>query len=99
MVQKSELSMTTWKNRSKALHMGTPVTTSQKTLAHLPKEIIDREMARVLATKTEAERLQIAWGMWRSARRMIIRVVSAERPELSEQEVERETARRMSHGH
>ncbi|MFQ5733146.1 MAG: hypothetical protein ACE5KM_14495 [Planctomycetaceae bacterium] len=55
-------------------------------------------MARVLAEKTEAERLQIAWGMWRAARRMITRVVSAEFPEWSEQRVSREVARTLSHG-
>lgn len=61
-------------------------------------EIIDREMARVLAEKTEAERLQIAWGMWRSARRMITGMLSAEFPELSDRELEREVAKRLSHG-
>ncbi len=78
--------------------MQTPVTTSQKTPTPFPMEIIDREMARVLAMKTEAERLQIAWGMWRSARRMITRIVSAEFPDWSEREVEREVAKRLSHG-
>ena len=78
--------------------METHLTTSQKTSAPLPVEIIDREMARVLAMKTEAERLQIAWGMWRSARRMNTRILSAEFPDWSEREVERETAKRLSHG-
>ncbi|MFM7924373.1 MAG: hypothetical protein ACKPJJ_29475, partial [Planctomycetaceae bacterium] len=59
---------------------------------------IQPELARVLAAKTEAERLQIAWGMWRSARRMIERVVAAKRPELSPVEVQTIVARRMSHG-
>lgn len=61
-------------------------------------EIVDREMAHVLAQKTEAERLQIAWGMWRSARRMITRIVAAEFPHLSEEEVQREVAKRLSRG-
>lgn len=61
-------------------------------------EVVDRDMARVLAQKTEAERLRIAWDMWRSARRMIARMVAHESPELSPAEVEREVARRMSHG-
>jgi hypothetical protein len=61
-------------------------------------KIVDRDMARVLAEKTETERLQIAWGMWRSARRMITRVVAAEYPSLSQQEIQREVAKRLSHG-
>lgn len=59
-------------------------------------EAVDRDMARVLAEKTDAERLQIGWGMWRAARRMIARIVAAESPELSASEIERETARRLS---
>jgi hypothetical protein len=61
-------------------------------------DVIQPEMARVLAAKTESERLRIAWGMWRSARRMIERIVVAERPELSAVEVQTIVARRMSHG-
>jgi hypothetical protein len=61
-------------------------------------EIIDPEMARVLARKTEAQRLQIAWGMWRSARRMITRIVSQEFPSASDPELGLEVARRLSHG-
>ncbi len=61
-------------------------------------EMVDREMARILAGKTEAERLQIAWGMWRSARLMIATLVRSEQPHASEEEIEREVARRMSHG-
>jgi hypothetical protein len=61
-------------------------------------DVIQPEMARVLAAKTESERLRIAWGMWRSARKMIERIVAAERPELSAVEVQTIVARRMSHG-
>jgi lauroyl/myristoyl acyltransferase len=72
--------------------------TYSKGVARPPMEIIDRDMARVLAEKSEAERLQIAWGMWRSARRMIACIIAAESPELSPQEREREVAKRLSHG-
>lgn len=61
-------------------------------------DVIEPEMARVLAAKTEAERLRIGWGMWRSARRMLVRIVSAESPELSPEELQQAVARRMSHG-
>ncbi|MFM8477037.1 MAG: hypothetical protein ACKOEO_14760 [Planctomycetaceae bacterium] len=57
--------------------------TSPKRASDAAADVIQPEMARVLAANTEAERLQIAWGMWRSARKMIERIVAAERPELS----------------
>ncbi len=59
--------------------------------------MVDREMARILATKTEAERLQIAWGLWRSARDMLRNLISSQSPELSVEEVNRVVAERMSH--
>jgi hypothetical protein len=59
---------------------------------------IDEEMVAVLAIKTEAERLQIAWGMWRSARKMIERMVASENRDLSPDEQQRIVASRMSHG-
>lgn len=61
-------------------------------------EIIDHDMARVLAEKTNAERLQIGWGMWRSARNMLTRLVAFEHPDWTELKVQREVAKRMSHG-
>ncbi len=53
-------------------------------------------MAAILATKTEAERLRIAWGMWRAARRMVERIVAAKNPRLSKGEQNRIVAQRMS---
>jgi hypothetical protein len=64
----------------------------------LPMEVVDREMARILAEKTEVERLQIGWGMQRSARRMMTRIIRAEHSDWTEEEVNREVARRFSHG-
>ncbi len=61
-------------------------------------ESIDEEMVAVLTGKTEAERLQIAWGMWRSARKMIQRMVASEHRDLSADEQQRIVASRMSHG-
>lgn len=57
---------------------------------------IDEQMVAILATKTEAERLRIAWGMWRAARRMVERIVAAENPGLSKCEQNRIVAQRMS---
>ena len=72
--------------------------TTQSSTSILTTDVIEPEMARVLAAKTEAERLQISWGMWRSARRMIERIVAAESPEISPEELQNIVARRLSHG-
>ncbi len=61
-------------------------------------EIMDRDMAEVLAAKTEGERLQIAWGMWRSVRRMLTRLITAENPDWTEELVQAEVSRRMASG-
>jgi hypothetical protein len=61
-------------------------------------EMMDDAMADVLRAKSPAERLAIANGMWRSARRMIESLLYAEHPEWTDAEIRREVARRMSHG-
>ncbi len=64
----------------------------------MEQDLIQPEMIAILAVKTEAERLKIAWGMWRSARRMIQRMVAVEHQNLSEEEQARIVAKRLSHG-
>ena len=64
----------------------------------LPMEIVDHDMARVLAEKTEVERLQIGWGMQRTAVRMMARIIRAEHPDWTDEQIGREVARRISHG-
>jgi len=61
-------------------------------------EIVDREMAAILARKTEAERLQMAWGMWRSARNMITRLLQAENNQLPDAEIQADVSRRLASG-
>ena len=61
-------------------------------------ESIDDATATILSRKTAAERLQIAFGMWRSARNMLFAMIRAEHPEWSDQDVSAEVARRFSHG-
>jgi hypothetical protein len=61
-------------------------------------EVVERDMAAILRTKTEAERLSIAWGMWRSARTMLDNLLRAEHPDWNESQRQREVARRLSHG-
>jgi hypothetical protein len=61
-------------------------------------EVVDDEMARFLRTRTGAERLQIASGLFASARRMIASHLAAEHPDWDEERIQRETSRRISHG-
>lgn len=61
-------------------------------------EVLDDAMADVLRQKTGDERLAIAFGMWSSARNMLMANLAREHPQWSAEEIHRETARRMSHG-
>lgn len=61
-------------------------------------EVVDEEMAAVLRDKTGAERLAIADGMIRSARRMLTHHLASEHPEWNEQRLEEEVARRLASG-
>ena len=59
---------------------------------------MDDEMARVIRSKTGAERLRIASRMYASARSMLVSYLRAERAEWDEGRIQREASRRMSHG-
>ncbi len=61
-------------------------------------EAVDDEMAQVLRLKTGAERLQIASGMFSSARQMIVSQLGKQHPDWDEREINAEAARRLSHG-
>lgn len=66
--------------------------------ATLRVEVVDDDMARVLATKTPAERLAIASGMFRSARRMLEASLRADHPGWDDDRLRTEVARRLSSG-
>lgn len=55
-------------------------------------------MAEVLRQKTEVERLRIAGRMWRSARAILRGAIRTEHPDWDIDRVNREIARRISHG-
>lgn len=61
-------------------------------------ERIDPEMVEVLRAKTGTERMQIAFGMFRAAQRMIASQLRAEHPEWGDEAVQREVARRIACG-
>ena len=61
-------------------------------------EMIDDAMVEILRPKTCAERLLIGSRLWSSARVIIRGAILTEHPEWNEEQVNREIARRMSHG-
>ena len=61
-------------------------------------EVVDEVMSEILKDKTPAERLSIAHGLWRSARQQLISYLHALHPEWDEAQIQREVARRLSHG-
>ena len=61
-------------------------------------EVVDEAMAEVLRGKTPAERIAIGFGLWRSAKSMLQAQLAAKHPEWDRQQVDREVARRLSHG-
>ena len=61
-------------------------------------EVMDDQMAAVLRTKTGIERLEIAFGMYDFARRLLIENLRYEHPDWTEEQVKREAVRRLSHG-
>ena len=73
--------------------------TTRSSSAPIPRiEVLDRDLVQVLSSKTGAERLAIAAGMFRSARRMLSSHLRSEHPDWSTQQVQDEVARRLSHG-
>ena len=61
-------------------------------------DVVDDRIAAILKDKTPAERLHIAFGIWSSARRMLLSHIGHTHPNWSRQDVEREVARRLLHG-
>ncbi|HSB07108.1 MAG TPA: hypothetical protein VLK23_18170 [Thermodesulfobacteriota bacterium] len=61
-------------------------------------EVVDDAMAEVLRHKTPAERIRIGFSLWTSARNMLISHLKKTHPEWNNDRVEREVARRLSHG-
>ena len=61
-------------------------------------EVVDEVMADVLRRKTPAQRIAIAFGLWRSVRKSLQSQLAAKHPEWDQRQVDREVARRLSHG-
>ena len=61
-------------------------------------EVVDDMMAEVLRNKTPAERISIGFGLWTSARRMLLSHLGSTHPEWDTERLNKEVARRLSHG-
>jgi hypothetical protein len=61
-------------------------------------EIMDAMMVDVLRKKTPAERLKIAFGMWKTARVIIRGALIQQHPDWTDDQINREIATRISHG-
>lgn len=61
-------------------------------------EVVDDAMADVLRGMTGAQRLRVGFGLFSSARRMLLCHLRHEHPDWSEQQINLEAARRLSHG-
>lgn len=61
-------------------------------------EVIDDVMAKILRGKTPQQRLAIAFGMWSSAKKQLSNYLRTEHPDWSEAMIQKEVARRLSHG-
>ncbi len=61
-------------------------------------EVVDDEVAEILRQKTHAERLNIAFGMWRSAKIQLTSSLGSLHPDWTKEQIEREVIRRLSHG-
>lgn len=59
---------------------------------------ISPEMAEVYRQKTPAQRLRIAFSMWRSGQKIVAAAVKNRFPNWSEQQRQQEIAQRMSDG-
>lgn len=61
-------------------------------------EVVDREMADVLRTKTPAERLAISYGLWRHADRTLRACLRAQHSDWTSDQIDHEAARRLASG-
>ena len=60
-------------------------------------EIVDWDVAAVLRRKSGMERLRLAHEAWELARDRLAAFIGARHPELSQEEVQRQVAKRLAH--
>ena len=62
-------------------------------------EIVDTAVARILRSKSGAERLEMAFEMYESVWDMLSNKLSTDHPEWTEDDVRAEVVKRLSHGY
>jgi hypothetical protein len=70
----------------------------EKKLVERNIEVLDDLMVKVLKDKTPQERIMITFNMWSSARRQLTNFLHSLHSEWSEEEIQQEVAKRLSHG-
>jgi hypothetical protein len=61
-------------------------------------EVVDDVMAEILRRKTPAERIQIGFNLWTSARKMLTAHLQSTHPDWDKKQISQEVAKRLSHG-
>ena len=61
-------------------------------------EVLDEDVAAILRSKSEADRLTITFRMWSFAHQTVWNVLRSEHANWDEDRLRREVARRLSHG-
>jgi len=61
-------------------------------------EMVDDQMAQILREKSPAERIEIGFKIWTSARKMLTAHLKSIHPEWDDQQISHEVAKRLSHG-
>lgn len=61
-------------------------------------EVVDEEVAAILRTKTPAERIAMAAAAHRTARAIFTARVQSQHPDWTDEQVQREVARRLTRG-
>jgi len=61
-------------------------------------EAVDDIMCEILRQKSSLERLKIAFGLWRSARKQLFSYIRSLHPDWDEKRISKEVAKRISHG-
>ncbi len=61
-------------------------------------EVVDDVMCEILRQKSPLERLNIAFGLWSSARKQLFNYMRSLHPDWDEKRISSEVIRRISHG-
>ncbi len=61
-------------------------------------EAVDDVMCEILRQKSSLERLKVAFGLWRSARKQLFSYIRSLHPDWDEKRISKEAAKRISHG-